>query len=241
MNEGIARCLTQACLYGLESKKTCIQLYGNNIKLNTMQNNLKSLTSGAVTSSISAGVVYFTYFTVYNNLKNNFFAGAISAFTTSIIKIPISNSMRILQSSPHKTNIIKCFMKIKNKSGITGLYSGYGVSLFEDIIEIDLRERLYNHFNKYNKKNVIHRKCLQGALVGIITSSLCMPLDSIRAHMAHTSIISSNPFDRNPFLIMQKKGVLSLYNGVQLRASINALKFALYYTFYELISKAKIN
>jgi len=149
MNEGIARCLTQACLYGLESKKTCLQLYGNNIKKKSMQMNLKSLTSGAATSSISAGIIYFTYFTVYNNLKNNIFAGVISAFTTSIIKIPISNSMRILQSSHHKTNIINCFMKIKNKSGIAGLYTGYGVSLFEDIIEIDMRERLYNHFNKY--------------------------------------------------------------------------------------------
>ena len=234
MDEAISRCLTQACVYGIEKSKTCIQIHGK-----THSIPFKSLMNGTVTSSVSAGIVYFTYYSVYNIFKNNMLAGTLASSISCIIKVPISNSMRVFQASKVNTNIFQCLTKIKNTSGIKGLYSGIGLSLFEDIIEIDLRTRLYEVLSKIdnNKNKNITKSMIKGSAVGAAASSLCMPIDSLRAHMAYNSTQTSNNIYRNPLYIIKDKGIVSLYNGMHVRATISALKFALFYAFMEILRK----
>lgn len=228
MDEAISRCLSQGCLYPIETRKTALQLYG---KIQNIPS--KSLLNGAITSSVSSGIVYFTYFSIYNNVKNSIVAGSLS----SIVKIPISNSMRILQISKDNANIFQCFMKIIKTQGITGLYSGISLSIIEDIIEFDMRNRLYNMFNHINpNKNNIFNTLLKGCAVGAISSSICMPIDSLRSHLVFNSISS---LKKSPITIIKQIGIPRLYTGLHIRVSISALKFALFYTFLEIISNLK--
>ena len=101
-----------------------------------------------------------------------------------------------------------------------------------------MRTRLYDFISKVDKNNSsLFKSLIKGSTVGVISSSVCMPLDSIRAHILFNSVSSLN---NSPLSIIKQLGVPKLYNGLHVRATISALKFALFYTFMEIIQKIKI-
>ena len=71
---------------------------------------------GCGTSGLSSGIVFTTYFTIYNNIISNNnplianMAGLIAGFITSLLKIPIGNTMRLL----HTGNVNNIFSDIPN-------------------------------------------------------------------------------------------------------------------------------
>lgn len=227
--EGIARSISQTVVYNIDKRKTLIQLYGKHIP----QQIHKHMISDLLTSSFSAGFVFTTYFSIYNNLIHHsnqylsLFAGTIASVITSITKIPIGNSMRILQSGTCP-NILSAATSLYTKNGIKGLYKGYTLSLVEDIIEMDLRMRIYNNLSKLNKNNNLMIQSSIGACSGAIASGITTPFDTIRARMIFCAAASNNN-------IIFKQNISNLYQGVLYRSTSNAVKSAAFFLFYEIV------
>jgi len=218
--EGISRCLSQTLVYGIERRKTQLQIFGYTNKLSCA-----SWTCGYLTSGCTAGIVYTTYFTIYNNLMNSqnsllaTFATVIAGIITSFIKIPIGNSMRILQSGK-VNNILSAGKILYKEKGFLNLYKGYRISLIEDIIEMDIRLRLYNYIsNKLDKKDNILLQTMIGSISGSFASGITTPFDTIRSRMIYNKPLS----------------IMGLYNGVQYRTLSNAVKGATFFLFYEIL------
>lgn len=147
IKEGVARAISQALTYIFEVRKTSIQIYGRTPNWTPLQWT-SYVSKGILQSSLSSGLVFHSYFTIYHALSDTRFASLaapLASFLTSGLKIPFGNCMRIVQSTPTTApTIIHASLVITKNRGINGLYSGYILSLFEDIIEMDVRIRLYD-------------------------------------------------------------------------------------------------
>jgi len=255
LREGIARCISQACVYSMDAHKTLIQIYGKNtdklanIYVNRLSHpishplsnpmSMHRILNGMVTSSITAGVVFGTYFSIYNPIKTEWYAGTLAAMTTSLIKIPISNGMRIMQTGSAKT-LLCAMKKIKKAHSWKGLYTGYSLSLLEDIIEIDMRMRIYNTLPQYLSElnNPIIKGASIGAIAGSVATGITTAFDTIRAQMAYNASkeISKtiNPLDITKNII-KERGIVGLFDSMHLRVTSNALKSAIYFSIFELL------
>lgn len=233
LREGIARSVSQACIYGLEARKTLLQVYGKIPAKGVPGQWLP----GMITSSVTSGLVFGAYFSVYNRLHAHWFAGTVAAFSTSLVKIPISNGMRLMQTgaAPH---LFAATRKIVAAKSWRGLYTGYRLSLMEDIIEMDLRARLYKALRTDTKENgQVWRGFSGGAISSSIASGITTPFDTLRSHMAiHASnrgkCVKIIPTMRT---IIQKHGIMGLYHGATLRVASNAIKGALFFSLYEML------
>lgn len=234
LREGMARALTQACIYGMEAKKTLLQVHGKIPKF-PPKVIFQRWTNGMLTSTVTSGIVFGTYFSVYNPIQHHWYAGTAAALTTSIIKIPISNGMRLMQSGC-VNNIFAAGRKIITAHTWKGLYTGYGLSLLEDIIELDLRARIYRAIRKekdFDMKIGIYGGAVSGSVAACITT----PFDTLRAHMAVNAskqriMLNTMQLTRK---IVKDHGVAGLYRGAGMRMLSNAVKGALFYSIYEML------
>lgn len=226
--EGIARSISQLCTYPFEIRKTKVQVGLCNIRMINYYR-------GAFQSSFTSGFVFASYFTVYNSLYPNPLASSIASFITSFIKIPIANCMRVLQINEHHHNFIESGSIIVKKKGVRGLYSGYGISMIEDVIETNIRDFLYE-----KTKNIVQMpspaiRMVTGSLAGAIGASITTPFDTIRANLAHNTVKagSYDIFGTTKALILSNEGPKALFRGVHLRATSNAIRYALFYLMME--------
>lgn len=236
LREGLARGLSQACVYCLEAQKTVLQIHGRMQSVPTKKF-FDMMTKGMLTSATTSGIVFGSYFTVYHTIgANQVWAGPISAFTTSFIKIPISNSMRLLQAGLAK-NVFDAGHKIVRAHRVRGLYRGYSASLLEDMIEFDLRTRMYNNIRGRLQGKDAHPQfgMVMGGLVGMAVAWLTTPFDTIRAHMAveATKAKKTHNVLRTAQNLWKSGGIPALYRGAMIRALSNAVKSALFYMFFE--------
>lgn len=241
VREGVARSLSQSLVYGLEVHKTRLQLTGRGLNRSLHPLSI-SLLSGMSTSSLTAGFVFFTYYSIFNRLHHagNPCAGIVASFITSLVKLPIGNSMRLMQSGAKgATNV---FRSAKQLYAQNGLYKGYGVSLLEDTIEMDLKTRIYS----YNKASThrspgpgkIYGAVLNGALAGAISSGMTTPFDTVRAHMCYN--VGERSLHIGPLRtvahLCKTHGAKSLFRGIHVRVATNAIKSASFFALFELLS-----
>lgn len=227
--EGLARAFSQMCTYPLEARKACIQVYGQHTP------KLINYCRGMLQSSLTSGVIFTSYFTVYNSLHPNPLASSIAAFCTSFMKIPVSNCMRVMQVNQHHKNILDSGRKIMYRRGVKGLYNGYGVSLLEDVVETNIRNMVYEL-----GKNTVpcyhpNMGFLTGAIAGGLGAAITTPFDTVRANMAQASIgkDSMDLYHTTQRLVFSKEGPKTLFRGMYMRASSNALRYALFYLIME--------
>lgn len=240
LREGIARGLSQACVYCFEAHKTVVQLYGKvpNVPAKHM---VEMLAKGMVQSASTSTIVFGSYFTVYHSIgAQNIWAGPCSAFATSFIKIPISNSMRLMQAGLAE-NVLDAGKKIVRAKRVRGLYSGYMASLAEDMIEFDLRARMYSTLRgKLTTDGVIHPQAgmLLGGLVGMLAAWITTPFDTVRAHIAVDAASQGRKRSivRTTQKLWTQGGVPAFYRGAVIRAFSNAIKSALFYMFFETLN-----
>lgn len=241
LREGIARGLSQACVYCFEAQKTILQVYGKipNVPAKKL---FEMMTKGMVESAATSTIVFGSYFTVYHSIgSQNLWAGPVSAFATSFIKIPISNSMRLMQAGL-ADNVVDAGRKIVRAKKVRGLYGGYATSLCEDIIEFDLRTRMYNGIrNKISSAGdplPPQIGMFVGAMVGMFAAWVTTPFDTIRAHIAVDAASKGKKrcVLRTTQVLWKQGGVPALYRGATIRALSNAIKSALFYMFFETLS-----
>lgn len=239
LREGIARSCSQACIFGLEARKTLLQVHGYIPKLPS-HIVLHRWTVGMLTSTITSGVVFGTYFSVYNRLQPEVYAGTVASLITSVIKIPISNGMRLMQSG-NARNLLSASRKIVKRHSWRGLYTGYVTSLFEDIIEFDVRARLYRALKNQNGARANEKSPLlgltYGALCGACASAITTPFDTIRSKLivnaSHEKLVA-NTF-HIAHALFATHGLKGLYRGVGIRMLSNAVKSAIFFSIYEMI------
>lgn len=183
-------------------------------------------------SAVSSGVVFGLYFTTYNQIGiENPLAGPISSLVTSFVKIPISNSIRLVQVNK-AGNMLRAARKIVRTQGVKGLYKGYGLSLVEDMIEFDMRARLYNTLRMEDN---VSANLAFGAFVGMLSSYVTTPFDTIRANMSvHRKTTMHAIHD-----IYKKNGVTGFYKGATFRMYSNGIKYGMFFMFFELLNPRK--
>lgn len=225
LREGIARSLSQMVTYPFEAKKACIQV-GKIAPVQFIQ-----CYKGIFQSSLSSGIVFTSYFNIYNSIHPHPLASSIAAFFISFIKIPIANCMRILQINPNHKNAIESGHKIIKKRGVKGLYNGYSISLLEDVIETSIRNTIYESC----KQQYPSFSLITGAFAGAMGAAFTTPFDTIRTNMAHASIGQSKNdlFHISKNLIYSPEGPKVLFRGVKIRATSNAVRYALFYLIME--------
>ncbi len=236
MREGLARGLSAACLYGLEAHKTMLQVHGRGL---SGANMLEMMVKGMFTSAITSSVVFGSYFSVYHSIgPANFWAGPVSAVATSVIKIPLSNTIRLMQAGLAK-NVVDAGRKIVQARRVRGLYNGYTASVAEDIIEFDLRTRMYSGIRSRVPDQANPWTGLSiGAVVGMFAAWITTPFDTIRAHMAieAAGLAKRRSVMKTAAHLYKTGGVSALYRGATIRAMSNAMKHALFFMFYESIT-----
>ena len=192
--EGAARAAAQMLIYCIETLKTHQQIYGRLPVMSPTQW-AEHIGRGMFSSVVSSGLVFGAYYSAYHRIAAapsqilSALAGPVSTVATSVIKIPIGNSMRLLQAGIGR-NIVDSGSRIVRLHGLRGLYGGYALSVAEDAIEWDARERLYQAFKNHPALAdlpPITVGVVLGALTGMFASGITTPFDTLRSQIAYRS------------------------------------------------------
>ena len=235
--EGLAKGLSNAISYGIDSRKTLYQLHGFVPKLPRKQL-VARWTSGLASSCSLIGLIYFSYYNVYNRMLLTQFApcaGQVSALVISGMKLPIYNGMRVMQSAKANSIASGCMTMYKASSpcSVKNVYKGYGFSLLEDMIEMDLRTRLYNKFR--NAKKTLPFNASIGTLASATAAAVTTPFDNVRLHMC-VGNKSTKPLHVCMDLL-RERGVRGLYKGVAMRVTSNVVKNSSFFVIFELLKE----
>lgn len=237
--EGIAKGLSNAMSYGIDCRKTLYQLHGFVPKLPKKQI-VKRWTSGIASSCSLVGLIYFSYYAVYNRILLTPYgplAGQVSALVTSSIKLPIYNGMRMMQSAKATSIGEGCVQLYRSAkpAGVKGIYKGYGVSLVEDMIEMDLRTRLYNRF----RRNSIPFNVAVGTAASATAAAVTTPFDNIRLRMCVHDGPSPSRVGSAPLRVcgdlLREQGIRGVYKGMAMRVVSNIVKNCSFFVIFELI------
>ena len=246
--EGVARGVSQALTYAIEIQKTVEQVYGRGPQWTPGQW-ASNVGRGIWQSSLTAGFVYHAYFTIYNALYPSPWAGAVAAFATSLVKVPIGNCMRVLQATSDRSvpTILHIGVNMVRKRGPAALYSGYFLSLLEDVIEMDLRMRIYYALVGPPDAAATASPLtglIVGSIAGSVAAAITTPFDTLRSQLAFMNNSGTHQRMTNgqykPMTSVQvlghickKNGPLALYRGAHLRATSIGLKAALFFACLE--------
>ncbi len=232
--EGISRGASQACVYVLEFQKTQLQVYGHVPKYSPIEW-AHHLSRGLISSALSAGMVYSVYFSTYNQIPDKILAGMAATVASSVIKIPIANSMRVLQSGTYP-HVFAAAGAILKAQGIRGIYSGYGVSIIDDYFDMECRIRIYNYLRGLVPEDKMDHSAglLIGGLSGMVAAGVTTPFDTVRCHMAIASTHKGKVCAFQTALKMYQLGGIAIFlRGIGYRTSSNAVRSALFGLFYE--------
>ena len=219
--QGMARCLSMMATHPFEKSKIHLQVHGMATGL---------CLRGIFQASFTSGLVYATYFGLYESMEDNPWAATLSSLFTSFIKIPLHNSIRVFYIMPTARTIFDCTKAIFRQNGIKGIYTGFRVNVIEDIIETNIRDNLYDrikHQEKGSWQNVLY-----GAFCGSLGAALTTPFDTLKSNLVYTASqrYSQLPFTQAILGIYQEKGgLLGLYRGVHLRALSSSLRYTVFY------------
>jgi solute carrier family 25 S-adenosylmethionine transporter 26 len=234
-HEGAARFCSQLLTYAMEADKTFLQVHGR------MPRRMSpgALMSCVCQSAFTSGIVYQVYFAVHRGMTAagaGVAAGVGAAFATSVIKIPISNSMRVMQAT-ETSCVVSAGRRILATSGPRALYSGYLWSIAEDIVEMDVRLRLYDAIAAAGGPGLagvapVATGFAFGAASGGLAAALTTPFDNVRSILAyHAAHRAAGAPDLATW--WRANGAGGLYRGARLRAVGTGLKTAYFYAFLE--------
>lgn len=226
--EGVARGLSQACVYAIEAQKSACQ-----VGIRELQTDFPRFFKGMLESAVTSGFVFGMYFTTYNHLggPHNVVASPIATFVTSLVKTPISNGIRLRQVG-YANDLMGATRRIIKLQGPRGLYAGYMLSVIEDMIEFDLRIRLYNALRKYTADNNVPAHVGVGAIAGMAAAYVTSPFDTIRANMT----VTGQPAIACIADIFKRGGATGFYKGAHLRMASNGVKYGLFFMIYEALN-----
>jgi hypothetical protein len=141
---------------------------------------------------------------------------------------------------------------------LKGLYKGYGIALIEDVVEMDIRNRVYDKFKKgQDDPYAATYNIFIGMIACSFAAAFTTPCDNVRLHMcmnqfgmgvgvgtggcvgpvgAIGAIGAVGPVQTAQRLVLQH-GPSVLYRGVYIRTLSNALKSASFFVIFELLQR----
>jgi hypothetical protein len=151
--------------------------------------------------------------------------------------------MRVLQATAAPT-IVHIGINMVRKRGPAALYSGYFLSLVEDVIEMDVRMRIYYALvgppsDAGGTASLATASPITGVMIGTLAGSVAAavttPFDTMRSQLAFMNNSGTHRMTSIQVLghICKKNGPLALYRGAHLRATSIGLKAALYFACLE--------
>ena len=234
-DEGIARAVSQVVVYTLERRKTLCQLNGF-VPQSTasLRRQFHEWGIGVSTSAVLAGVVFMSYFSIYNSMGMacNPLAAPTASFLTSFIKVPISNGMRLLQCGRARS-FVQAIRMIHKINKVQGFYKGYALALVDDIIEMEVRNRICEHFISRDNS-----ACLNigiGMSACSIAAGLTTPFDVVRMHMC----VNQQCAIQTAKTLLRTHGPAVLYRGATIRCQSTAAKSIVFFLVYEMLKHSK--
>jgi hypothetical protein len=226
--QGVARCLSMMATHPFERSKINLQVHGISTGL---------CLRGIFQTSFTSGLVYTTYFGVYETLEGNAWAATLASIFTAFIKLPLHNSMRVFYIMPQAKTILDCTKSIFEKNGVRGLYTGFRVNIIEDIIETNIRDNLYG---RVKSKEGGWLNVALGALCGSLGAAVTTPFDTLKSNLVYNA---STVHSQLPFHVavqkvyLEKGGWVGLYRGVHVRAFSSAMRYSVFYLMLLLLEE----
>lgn len=225
--QGIARCISMMATHPFEKSKVSLQVHGQKCGLSLR---------GIFQTSFTSGLVYTTYFGLYESMEQNPWAATLASVLTAIIKIPLHNSIRVFYIMPEAKTVLECGKAIFQQNGVRGMYTGFRINVIEDIIETNIRDNLYSCIRVKN----VEKDSLQGmwwniasgAVCGSLGAAVTTPFDTLKSNLVYNA---SRQHAHLPFMqaviaiYREKGGLLGLYRGVHLRALSSVMRYAVFY------------
>jgi hypothetical protein len=232
--EAIARSLTQFMLYPLECWKTNFQIKGYVPKV--------VFTRGILTSSLTTGLSYGSYFAIYNSWNQKWENHPLQVLTpvlasggSFLIRMPLSNAMRNIQVGMYP-NLGIALLGMYRTRGFSGLYQGTTIHLIEDVVEMELKLSMYRILSQWispERPITPIESTVIGGVAGTWAAFWTTPTDVIKTYLA-VQKNKTHLWDACTELVC-KNGPLVLTRGWNIRASQQALKTALYFGVLEMI------
>ena len=220
--EGVARTISQMITHPFEQRKIQLQVHGCTGKGISFR--------GIFQTSLASGFVYTSYYSFYRTLgETNQLSSTVSAVLNSFIKTPIHNSMRYFFAVSSMPNLVCCVKDIYKKNGLRGLYSGYRVNIAEDIIEMNIRDGIYERYKIQKPLRVYNWEMgpgmfngMLGAFAGSLAAAATTPFDVMKSNLLyHTGRLSVS---ETCALVKGK-----MFHGVSYRFCNNIMRYFVFY------------
>lgn len=220
--------------------------------LKSMGTQVASLYKGVLGAASGAGIAIGAYFAFYSTAHNllvkhtnltgssaAFVAGGTAAFGSSVIKVPIAVCIRNVQAGNFK-NAFEAARSIIKDHGVKGLYRGWVPSVVEDMPDMAFKFACYETLRSVHR-NVTGRGATPqedfaiGAVAGAFAAAATTPFDVIKTRMA----VSTTPMTMQQAIkvTVAEGGVKPFFRGVGPRALSNGINSAVFFVFFEALSK----
>lgn len=218
--------------------------------LRSMGSQVASLYKGVLGAASGAGIAigaYFAFYSVAHNLlaKNTsmgssqcaFVSGGVAAFGSSFVKVPIAVCIRNVQAGNFK-NAAEAARCIMRDHGFKGLYRGWVPSVVEDMPDMAFKFACYEtlrsvHRNLTGRGATPQEDFLMGATAGAGAAAMTTPFDVIKTRMAMNPVTMADAIRAS----LAEGGPRAFFRGVGPRALSNGINSAVFFCFFEALSR----
>ncbi len=190
---------------------------------------------------------------------NTILLSMVSSGLAELVTVPIDTvkvhlQANISQSIPSKTNpILRSVKEIYRYDGIKGFYRSSVASVGRQMLSGGVRMGLFDWINLYWKKDTyttsqkIISNMGQGAICGVVSSSISMPFDLVKTRVQAVQGTSQNMGVTGMIKYVWKQhGLVGFYHGyrqtMERSVSISMIQMPVYFTIQEFLkSQDKLN
>ena len=215
---------------------------------------IATLYRGVWGAASGAGIAIGAYFACYGvahnaiaaafpELSNGgiaFCAGAVAAAGSSVVKVPIAVCIRSVQAGRYR-NAFHAGSSIVRVTGPAGLFSGFLPTVLEDVPDMAVKFAVYEslrqlHNQLMRRKATPQEDFAMGATAGALAAASTTPLDSIKTYMMVNATERPSMLAAGRMLI-RDQGMKGLFVGVGPRAMSNGINSAVFFCFFEALSR----
>ncbi|GBP10304.1 Calcium-binding mitochondrial carrier protein SCaMC-2 [Eumeta japonica] len=146
-------------------------------------------------------------------------AGGIAGAVSRTCTAPLDRLKVFLQVNPTRENMSKCFSKMINEGGITGLWRGNGINVVKIAPESAIKFAAYEQVKRLilgerkNQPLEIHERFIAGATAGAISQTVIYPLEVPKTRLALRKTGQYNGIVDAAKKIYAREGLKCFYKG----------------------------
>ncbi len=222
-----------------------------NMDFRSLGHNVTSLYRGVFGAASGAGIALGAYFAFYGAACNMisrsapdlapgtvaFAGGAIAAFGSSFVKVPLAVCIRSVQAGVYP-NFVEAARSIVKAAGPRGLFTGYLPTVLEDVPDMAIKFAAYESMRQLHAKATngrtpsVTEDFAMGATAGAVSAAATTPLDVIKTNMMCTAASRPSMLGAAT-LVYSQGGPSAFFRGVGTRALSNGINSAVFFCFFE--------